>query len=168
VGDQAFANWVVASLPQLGSMQVHARLSDVDDGTVKVGMTAECILDAYPDKRFSGQVKLVSASASAEGKAARRFFNVMVTLSEQAADLMRPGMSVRVQVLRRRADAALLVPRGALRAPAGRLELRLRSGATQAVQVDFCSELWCAVRGELREGTALLPERSEGPDSHEG
>ena len=70
----------------------------------------------------------------------RRFFYVIVRIAEQA-DLMRPGMSVRVEVIRRRSEDALLVPRGALRAFSGKTEVRLRSGGVQTVDIDFCAEL---------------------------
>src|SRR5205814_684868 len=48
VGDQAFPGWAVATMPDLASLQVRARLGDVDDGAVREGMRAECFLDAYP------------------------------------------------------------------------------------------------------------------------
>jgi HlyD family secretion protein len=100
VGDQLFSGLTVASLPDLSQLQVRARLSDVDEGTVKPGMAAECTLDAYPDKQWRGSVSYVSPVARAEGKdAARRFFDVVVALDRMSPDLMRPGMSVRVEVL---------------------------------------------------------------------
>ena len=85
VGDQAFPGWAVASLPDLGAMQVRARLADVDDGAVRAGMRADCILDAYPDKVWKGTVKQVSPMARAEGReATRRFFDVLVELDQAA------------------------------------------------------------------------------------
>lgn len=158
-GDQAIPSWVVASLPELGTMQVHGRLSDVDDGAVRTGMQAECTLDAYPHRRFSGSLQKVSPMARSEGRdVTRRFFDVIVTLDQAPAELLRPGMSVRVEVLRRRVSDATLVPRAALLGgpqPGGKAQVRRLSGELQAIEVDFCAELTCAVRAGLSEGTAL-------------
>jgi multidrug efflux pump subunit AcrA (membrane-fusion protein) len=160
-GDQAIASWVVASLPELGTMQVHSRLSDVDDGAVRPGMRAECTLDAYPQRHFGGVLANVSPMARAEGRdAARRFFDVIVNLEGVPTELLRPGMSVRVEVVRRRVSEATLVPRAALVGglrPGGKAQVRRLSGALQELELDFCTELTCAVRSGLSEGTALAP-----------
>jgi multidrug resistance efflux pump len=163
-GDQAIPPWVVASLPELGGMQVRAKLSDVDDGTVREGMAAECVLDAYPGRVWKGSIDKINPLARPDGKnATRRFFEVVVTLQQAAPDLMRPGMSVRVEVIRRRAAQALLVPRQALSGWPGSQRLRLASGATTQVEVEFCTEFACAVRGGVVEGTRLQPARQEAP-----
>ena len=157
VGDQTYAGTTVASLPDLATMQVHARLSDVDDGAVRAGMAAESILDAYPQVRFTGTVQSVSLMARSTGRdAARRFFDVLVAFDKAASSVMRPGMSVRVEVIRRRAASALVVPRAALRRGPGKSQVRRLGGELIPVEVDFCSELACAVRG-LTAGTILAP-----------
>lgn len=158
-GDQAIPSWVVASLPELGTMQVHGRLSDVDDGAVRSGMKAECTLDAYPQRRFRGSLHAVSPMARSEGRdVTRRFFDVIVTLDEAPSALLRPGMSVRVEVIRRRVSDATLVPRAALVGgprPGGKAQVRRLSGELQTIEVDFCSELTCAVRAGLSDGARL-------------
>jgi HlyD family secretion protein len=153
VGDQVHPGWRLASMPQLGVMQVKARLHDVDDRAVREGMAAECVLDAYPDRIWKGTVRAVSPIARAHGReGVRRFFDVLVVLERTASELMRPGMSVRIEVVRRRARDVLLVPRVALRPPAGSDEPNPRP-----VEIDWCTELTCVVRGGLPEGTRLLP-----------
>ena len=166
VGDQAFPGWTVASLPDLGAMQVRARLPDVDDRAVRAGMRAECFLDAYPGKVWKGIVKQVSPMARSEGReATRRFFDVLVELEQSAPDVMRPGMSVRVEVVRRRVEGALLIPRVAVKVFPGKTELRLTDGKSQRalpVDVDWCTELACVVRGEVREGNTVVAATTEG------
>jgi multidrug efflux pump subunit AcrA (membrane-fusion protein) len=158
-GDQVWALAVIATLPEPGAVQVRARLSDVDDGAVKAGMATDCILDAYPAKTWKGQVLSVSPVAiRSEGKdSQRRSFEVLVTLDKAATEIMRPGMSVRVEVLRRRAVDALIVPRIALTSWPGKTEVYLKSGAIKHITVDFCSELACVVQGEILDGIELLP-----------
>ena len=81
-------------------MKVVAQLSDVDDGRIAVGMRVRCTLDTYPDRVFEGEVVSISPIAKEENnRSLRRFFQVEVLLVESAPERMRPGMSVKVEVL---------------------------------------------------------------------
>jgi HlyD family secretion protein len=168
IGDQSFPGWVVASMPDLKAMQVRARLSDVDDGGVREGMHADCILDAYPDKIWKGTVSQVSPVARSDGReATRRFFDVAIKLDSAAPDLMRPGMSMRVEVVRRRAEGVLIVPRVALKGRfPGKAEV-LTGGQLTPVDVEWCTELSCVLRGGVLEG-ALLQAHGQGAGKGKG
>lgn len=159
VGDQAIPGHIVASMPQLHGMQARARLSDVDDGAIREGMRVECILDAYPAQSYKGSIRKISPVARAEGREdTRRFFDVEATIDDPLPATLRPGMSVRIEVIRRRIDDAFLVPRGALPVRSGRTEVRLAepAGGTRSVQLAGCNELSCAATGELAAGLQLL------------
>jgi HlyD family secretion protein len=158
LGDQAFAGWSVALLPDLTRMQVRARLSDVDDGAVRRGMRAECVLDAYPGRRFGAAVEQVSPVARPEARnSSRRFFDVVLALDQAEPAVMRPGLSVRVEVVRRRASDALLVPRAALGASVGKARVRQAGGGEATVEIEWCTPEACVVRGGVLAGTALVP-----------
>jgi multidrug resistance efflux pump len=164
VGDQAFAGWTIAAIPDLSRMQVRARLPDVDDGAVAEGMRASCVLDAFPDRVFPGVVAAVSPVARAEGRdSTRRFFDVVVTLEKADGSIMRPGMSMRVDVVRRRASDVLMVPRVAVRIQSGKAQVRLAGGRDAAVEVEWCTPQACVVRGPILEGAALLATAEGGP-----
>jgi multidrug efflux pump subunit AcrA (membrane-fusion protein) len=160
VGDTTWPGWPVVVMPQLDAMQVEARLHDVDDGAVRPGMPAECVLDAYPDKVWTGKVRSVSPIARNEGReSSKRFFDVVVALDRTAPALMRPGMSVRVEVIRRQARDVLLVPRVALRSSGGKTLVRLSGRENgQPVEIEWCTELTCVVRSGVLEGTTVQVE----------
>ena len=161
VGDSTYPGLVIATLPDLSAMKVHAQLSDVDDGAVAAGMATDCVLDAYPQKHWRGTVLKVSPAASAESRdSPRRFFDIEVALDRKSDAVIRPGMSVRVEVIRQRKERTLLVPRAAVSAWAGNTELRTSDGKSAWVTVDFCTELQCSVQGSLSEHTRLLPATS--------
>jgi len=157
VGDNTPPGLSVATMPDLGALQVRARLSDVDDAAVREGMRADCVLDSYPDKLWKGVVHQVSPVARADGKdAVRRFFDVVITFDGgNGTDLMRPGMSMRVEVLRRHAEDALLVPRAAVASWPGKVRVLLASGRDENVELEWCNEMACVARGGLLEGTVL-------------
>ena len=166
VGDQSFPGMVVVSMPDLGAMQVRARLSDVDDGAIKEGMPAYSVLDAYPTKVWKGIVKHVSPVARLEGReASRRFFDVTIALDEAAPDIMRPGMSMRIEVIRRKADKALIVPRVAVHRVSGKTELRLTGGKAMPIEIDWCTEMACVLRAERATVTEGTPLVARGQDS---
>ena len=112
-------------------------------------MRADCILDAYPDKVWKGTVQQVSPVARGEGReATRRFFDVLVKLDQAAPRFMRPGMSMRVEVVRRRVEGALLVPRAAVRGVARQDRgATARTARRRTVEIDWCTELACVLRG---------------------
>jgi HlyD family secretion protein len=163
LGDQAFAGWPVASMPDLSRMQVRARLPDVDDGSVREGMRADCVLDAYPGRVFAGVVKTVSPVARAEGRdSTRRFFDVVLALDRADPAVMRPGMSMRVEVIRRLSRDVLIVPRAALRSFPGQARVKLAAGQDATVEVEWCTAKACVVRGGVLEGTAVLAATGTG------
>jgi HlyD family secretion protein len=165
VGDQVMAGWTVASLPDLESLQVQARLPDLDDGAVREGMPVEGGLDALPERRFRGVVRQVSPLARPDARdATRRFFDVTIVLETQV-EVMRPGMSLRVEVIRRQARGALLIPRAALPGQAGKIQVNLTGGGERTVEIDWCNELTCVVRGQLPVGTRLRPPTAAGGPS---
>jgi multidrug efflux pump subunit AcrA (membrane-fusion protein) len=161
VGDSEDPGSVIATLPDLSAMKVHAQLFDVDDGAVAAGMAADCVLDAYPQKHWRGTVLKVSPAASADGRdSSRRFFSVEVALDKKSDAMIRPGMSVRVEVIRQRKERTHLVPRAAVSAWAGNTELHTSEGKPAWVTIDFCTELQCSIQGSLPEHTRLLPAAS--------
>jgi multidrug resistance efflux pump len=163
VGDQAFPGWAVATMPDLDALQVRARLGDVDDGAVRENMAVECVLDAYPTRVWKGVIRQVAPVARSEGRdSVRRFFDVVVGLDKTAPEIMRPGMSMRVEVLRRRAESALLVPRAAVSVWPGKATVHLAAGRTETVDVDWCNDTACVIRGGLLEGAALLAATGTG------
>jgi multidrug efflux pump subunit AcrA (membrane-fusion protein) len=163
MGDSAFAMMDVATMPDLSMMQVRARLHDVDEGAIAVGMRAECVLDAYPGQRLAATVESISPMARPEGRdAVRRIFYVVLALSRTDPAVMLPGMSVRVEVIRRKVDQALLVPRHLLHAGGTRATVRLASGREEPVEIEFCGLTDCAVRTGPPEGTALAAPPPSG------
>jgi HlyD family secretion protein len=159
-GDNVWVGLSLVRLPDLSTLHVNARLSDVDDGRVTVGMGAVCYLDAYPELEFPGTISEVSPVAREPSRDSwRRSFEVTVALDRIDLERMRPGMSVRVEVTSQRAQASLLAPRTSFDRNAVPARLQLEQGS---VEVDLlaCSLQSCAFRTRpgappVVEGTLL-------------
>jgi multidrug efflux pump subunit AcrA (membrane-fusion protein) len=129
-------------------METIGYLADVDDGRIAPGMKVRCILDTYPDRVFNGKVEEVAAIADT-----RRGFRVRISMEGSDPAIMRPGMSVRAEVVRRAWDRALTVPRQALRRGAdGGYVAKAGSSAPIPVRVAACTPTDCVIESGLREG----------------
>jgi HlyD family secretion protein len=146
----------VATLPELASMIVQANLSDVDDGRITPGMAVLCTLDAYPTVTYRGRVVEISPVArESQRSPLLRYFPVRIALEKSDSRLMRPGMSVRVEVLGPETRNVLLVPRAALDFAAGGPRALLAAGGTAPVRLGPCSPAECVVESGVAEGTRL-------------
>jgi multidrug efflux pump subunit AcrA (membrane-fusion protein) len=96
----------------------------------------------------------VAAEAFQNGPfASRAGFRVRVAL-DHTDPLMRPGLSVRVEVVRRQWAKALSVPRGAVRFEKGGPVVR-RAGARIEVKLATCTPVECVVESGLSEGDGV-------------
>ncbi len=103
VGDTVWVGLTLATLPDLASLVVEARLPDVDDGDISPGMPAIVSLDAYPDETFRGTVREIAPVAQEEeGMSTRRFFRTLIereTLDEATRARLIPGRAARIEVI---------------------------------------------------------------------
>lgn len=158
MGDNVWPGLTVAKLPDLSSMVVEAVLSDVDDGRVRPGMAATCVVDAWPERPLAAEVLSVSPVArEPEHQSARRFFSVVLTLPAGGIDDLRPGLSVKADVLAAQHEGELLAPRAALDTSTEPARAWLASGEAVDVELGPCDAHRCVVLAGLSEGAALGP-----------
>ncbi len=159
LGDSAQPGWAIATMPDVGSaMQVHAELSDVDDGRVSVGMTGTCTLDAYPAEAIACTVtQLTPVARGTSDQSLRRAFAVELALAKPDAR-MRPGMSVKVELSRPGIKDALLVPRGAVvfSDDGKQVRVRLAGGDLHDVGLGPCDAQLCVVEHGLADGDQVV------------
>jgi len=156
IGDTVWPGMTVAKLPDLQEMTVEAQLSDVDDGRVVPGMRARCVVDAFPDQPIEAVVLSVSPVArEPEHQSARRFFSVVLKLEQTDPETMRPGLSVKAEVIAARHEDVLLVPRLALDTRTDPARAQLASGARVDVEIGACNAQDCELVAGLEEGTEL-------------
>jgi HlyD family secretion protein len=155
-GDTVWSGYTVGTIPDPTEMEVQAALAESDHGRIAAGMKARCVLDTYPDRVFEGRVEEVGSVAREGGRgwfssATRPGFPVRVSLA-RTDPLMRPGLSVRVEVVRAAWKSALSVPRGAVRfGRDGPVARRAGSGVAK-VRLSTCTPVECVVESGLEEG----------------
>ncbi len=160
----------VATLPDLGTLVVRARLFDVDDGLIEPGAPAAVILDPFPDTVIAARIRHVDPMALQwEKKSSSRIFWVTVDLDTLDLERMRPGMSAKVIVGRSESDRdtprheasrdavdPLVAPRSSLDlADPERPRLLLADGSWSEVKLGPCDPLRCVIEAGAEEGTRL-------------
>ncbi len=150
-GDNVWPGMAVATIPDLARMEVAATLSQVDHGRVASGMAARVVIDTFPDRVFVGRVEEVGSVAPETRD--RAGFPVRISLEKTDPTVMRPGLSVRVEVSRARWKAAVAVPRGAVTfEKADAFVHRAGFGGRRSVELLGCTPTVCAVRSGISEG----------------
>lgn len=156
IGDAVWVGLPVVNLPDLAAMEVEAKLSDVDDGRIAPGLAVTCILDAYPDRPYTGRIaEITPVAQEAANRSLRRAYNVRVALHAPDTQRMRPGMSVKVEVHPADRAGVLLAPREGLDFAGSRPRARLESGKLIDVELGGCNRDTCVVVSGLEAGARL-------------
>ncbi|HEU4702851.1 MAG TPA: efflux RND transporter periplasmic adaptor subunit, partial [Conexibacter sp.] len=101
-------------MADLGSVRIRALFNETDIGQVQPGQTATVIVDAYPDRRFTGTVEKIEPQAVIQQNVT--MFPVLVTL-QNLEGLLKPGMNGETSVLVDQRTNVLAVPNDAVRNP---------------------------------------------------
>jgi multidrug resistance efflux pump len=156
VGDSVWVGLEVMRIPELSEMKVLAKLSDVDDGKVTPGMPVRVSLDIAPGRVYEGSVAEISPVAQEENnRSLRRSFQVTIRLDESDPAVMRPGLSVRAEVLTSLLDGVVTVPRAALDWDGTAPHVLLADGSAVEVELGPCDALRCVVERGLEPDVRL-------------
>ena len=111
-GDSIFPGMEVANIPDLNSMQVIGYVYDTEYGKLKSGMPCIVKLDALPDFEVGGRVVSLTSVAARRGFAStKKLFQTVITLDRVDAELLKPGMTARINVPLTLAKGVPVVPR---------------------------------------------------------
>ena len=101
-------------MADLSAVRIRALFNETDIGQVQPGQTATVIVDAYPDRRFTGTVEKIEPQAVVQQNVT--MFPVLVTL-QNLEGLLKPGMNGETSVLVDQRTNVLAVPNDAVRNP---------------------------------------------------
>lgn len=100
VGETVYMGRTLVSLPSLDKLAVKVEFDESDTAKVSVGQTVKVLLDAHPEKPFSGKISsLGQAYRNKSQNNLKVVFDAWVELDELAMDIMRPGMKAKVELL---------------------------------------------------------------------
>jgi HlyD family secretion protein len=111
-GGSASGGTTLLKMADLNRVRMRALFNETDIGQIRAGQPSVVIVDAYPDRRFSGMVEKIEPQAVVQQGVT--MFPVLITLSNLEGAL-RPGMNGEVQVEIDRRMNVLSVPNEAIR-----------------------------------------------------
>jgi len=98
-------------MANLGDMQVRTLVDETDMGMLRAGMSADVMVEAFPDQAFPGTIEKIEPQAVVEQNVT--MFPVIVAL-DNSSGLLRPGMNAEVEIFIAEARDVLLVPNNAI------------------------------------------------------
>ncbi len=162
VGDNAFPGMTVLTLPDLSSMQVIGYIYDTELRMLSSNMVCDLRLDAISGRVWKGRILSLTSVASRKGFASQhKVFRATIQPESVDLSVMKPGMTVRVEVPVSLASAAVSVPREYLRCNAeGKYYVMKgtdpRNATTQVVQVGVFNERLVQITSGLSAGDKLI------------
>ncbi|HEX7037549.1 MAG TPA: efflux RND transporter periplasmic adaptor subunit [Pseudomonadales bacterium] len=109
VGDFVNVGQDLVNLVEIDPLKVDFRVGEVHLPSVAPGQTIEVAVDAFPERRFSGEVYAIEPLVDVNGRAV-----VIRARLPNEDGVLRPGLFSRVELIIDTAAAALLVPESAI------------------------------------------------------
>jgi len=107
VGDLVSSGTVVIKLADLSNLRVKAIVDEIDVSQIKIGQEAEITFDAFPGRRYKGQVLEVPLQGTLSDNVLT--YEVLVSLEGERTSL-NPGMTANVNIVTAHRRDVLLVP----------------------------------------------------------
>jgi HlyD family secretion protein len=136
VGDSVWPGQKLANLPGLEEMEAEVFVLEADAGGLKVGKTAQVVVESHPEVVYAGKIKRVDTLAKRPVRDVPvQYFGVTLELERTDPSWMKPGARVRAK-LKLEDRSALVLPRQAVFEDRGHpMVYRWQSGAFAPVQV---------------------------------
>jgi len=100
---------VVATLPNLTTMNSKTYVNEIDISKVKKGQTADVSIDAFPDKHFTGIVSDIANMGEQMRNSNAKVFEVIINIDGYDS-VLRPSMTTKNRIITQIIDSAIYIP----------------------------------------------------------
>lgn len=158
-------NPVVATLPDLTSMQSITYVNEVDIRKVKVAQVVTIGLDAFPEKTLTGKVSKVANVGQQRPNSDAKVFEVII-LVNQSDPLLRPSMTTSNAIIAEKLQEVLYVPLEAINVENDSINyIHMSNGSKQEVKLGLSNSNEVVIEMGLEKGDQVylsIPNWSEG------
>ena len=144
----------VATLPDLSTMISMTYVNEIDISKLSKGQEVNIGVDAFPEKKFSGEVTEVANIGQQLPNTDAKVFEVKIELNERDT-ILRPSMTTSNQVITQVLDSVLFVPLESVHANDSLTFVYTRSGQKQVVVLGESNENHIVVEMGLAKGDKL-------------
>jgi PAS domain-containing protein len=158
---------VVATLPDMSSMISKTYVNEIDVSKVKPGQQVEILVDAFPEKSYTGQVTSVANIGEQLPNADAKVFEVVIAVNE-SDPILRPSMTTGNKIITKTIENVTYIPLESVQTGLDSIPfVYLKNGDKQVVVLGESNENNVVVEQGVEPGTALFlstPENSQDFD----
>ena len=154
----------VATLPDLSTMISMTYVNEIDISKLSKGQKVNIGVDAFPEKKFSGEVVEVANIGQQLPNTDAKVFEVKIELNERDT-ILRPSMTTSNMVITKVLDSVLFIPLEAVHANDSLTFVYTRDGKKQVVVLSESNENHIVVDMGLKKGEKLYLSNPENPEN---
>jgi multidrug resistance efflux pump len=156
---------VVATLPDMSSMVSKTYVNEIDVSKVKPGQKVEVMVDAFPDKAYTGQVTSVANIGEQLPNADAKVFEVIVEVNE-SDPILRPSMTTGNKIITKTIQDVTYIPLESVQTGSDSIPfVYLKNGKRQIVVLGESNENNVVVDQGIEPGTLLYLSTPENYES---
>jgi HlyD family secretion protein len=156
---------VVATLPDMSSMISKTYVNEIDVSKVKTGQHVEIMVDAFPEKSYTGTVTSVANIGEQLPNADAKVFEVNIDV-DGSDPILRPSMTTGNKIITKTIDDVIFIPLESVQTGADSIPfVYLKNGNKQIVVLGESNENNVIVEQGLEPGVQVYLSTPEDPES---
>jgi hypothetical protein len=157
---------VVATLPDMSSMISKTYVNEIDVSKVKPGQHVEILVDAFPEKSYTGTVTSVANIGEQLPNADAKVFEVLIEV-DGSDPILRPSMTTGNKIITKTISDVTFIPLESVQAgPDSVPFVYLKNGTRQVVVLGESNENNVVVEKGLTQGVQLYLNTPEKPEKY--
>jgi len=155
---------VVATLPDMSTMISKTYVNEIDVSKVKSGQKVEIMIDAFPEKSYTGIVTSVANIGEQLPNADAKVFEVLIKV-DGSDPILRPSMTTGNKIITKTIPDVVYIPLESVQAGTDSIPfVYLKSGQKQIVLLGESNENNVVVEQGLKEATQIYLSTPESPE----
>ncbi len=155
---------VVATLPDMSTMISKTYVNEIDVSKVKSGQKVEIMIDAFPEKSYTGVVTSVANIGEQLPNADAKVFEVLIKV-DGSDPILRPSMTTGNKIITKTIPDVVYIPLESVQAGTDSIPfVYLKSGQKQIVLLGESNENNVVVEQGLKEATQIYLSTPESPE----
>ena len=156
---------VVATLPDMSSMLSKTYVNEIDVSKVKPGQTVEIMVDAFPEKSYTGVVLSVANIGEQLPNADAKVFETIIKVNESDL-ILKPSMTTGNKVVTQTITDVIYIPIECVQIDIDSIPfVYLKNGTKQIVVTGEANENHIIIEQGLKENTLVYLNVPEKPES---
>ncbi len=155
---------VVATLPDMSTMISKTYVNEIDVSKVKAGQKVEIVVDAFPEKSYTGLVTAVANIGEQLPNADAKVFEVTIKVNE-SDPILRPSMTTGNKIVTKTVDNVTYIPLECVQMGADSIPfVYTKKGSKQIVVLGEENENNVVVEQGIEDGTMIYLSTPENPE----